>query len=116
MKGKVLWNNNFWLQPWVSGSVGVGFNRAHTYRSTPLIFEAVPTPGFSSHTQSAFAYTAGAGVQMALNNSWQIGAGYEFASWGKNRLNRAAGQTLGTGLQMNNLYTNGVVFNITYLV
>jgi opacity protein-like surface antigen len=116
LKGKLLWNNDFWLQPWVNGSVGVGFNHAYNYQSTPLIFEALPIPPFSSHTQTSFAYTVGAGVQMPLNNNWQVGVGYEFASWGKNELGRAAEQTLGTGPHMNNVQTNGVMFNVTYLV
>jgi hypothetical protein len=44
-----------------------------------------------------------------------VGAGYEFADWGKSGLNRAAGQTLNTGLALNHLYTNGVLVNLTYV-
>jgi hypothetical protein len=51
VKGKLLADASFWLIPWVSGSLGAGFNDAHGFHSTPTIFEALPTPGFTSHTQ-----------------------------------------------------------------
>lgn len=115
VKGKLLMDNGYWVIPWVSGSLGVGFNRAHDYSNTPLIFEALPNPNFSNHTQTAFTYTLGAGLQKPLSTHWQVGVGYEFADWGKSQLGRAQGQTLGSGLVLNHLYTNGVVFNISYV-
>lgn len=115
VKGKLLADLDYWLIPWVSASLGVGFNNAHSFNNTPTIFEALPNPDFASHTQTAFTYTAGAGVQKALNAHWQVGVGYEFADWGKSRLGRAAGQTQNSGLALNHLYTNGVLFNLTYL-
>ncbi len=114
-KGKLLADWDYWLIPWVSGSLGIGFNNAHGFHGTPTIFEALPTPDFASHTQTAFTYTVGAGVQKALTAHWQVGAGYEFADWGKSSLGRAQGQTLNNGLTLNHLYTNGVLFNLTYL-
>jgi opacity protein-like surface antigen len=83
--------------------------------NTPTIFQAIVNPNFSSNTKSSFTYTLGAGVQKMLNNNWQVGVGYEFADWGKSQLGRAAGQTLGNGLALSHLYTNGILFNITYL-
>ena len=115
VKGKLLADTGFWLIPWVSGSLGIGFNDAHGFHSTPAIFEALPTPDFSSHTQTALTYAVGAGVQKALNAHWQIGVGYEFADWGKSQLGRASEQTLNGGLALNHLYTNGVLLNLTYL-
>lgn len=115
VKGKLLLDNGYWLMPWVSGSLAVGFNRAHDFTNTPLIFEALPNPNFSSNTKTAFTYTLGVGVQKPLNEHVQIGIGYEFADWGKSQLGRAADQTLGNGLTLNHLYTNGVLFNLTYL-
>ena len=114
-KGKLLADMGYWLMPWVSGSLGVGFNNAHGFHSTPTIFEALPTPDFTSHTQTAFTYTVGAGVQKALNEHGQVGVGYEFADWGKSQLGRAQGQTQNSGLALNHIYTNGVLFNLTYI-
>lgn len=115
VKGKLLFDKNSWLTPWIGGSLGIGFNNARAYHSVPTIFEAVPTPDFSSHTQTAFTYTVGSGVQKALNEHWQAGVGYEFANWGKNHLGRAREQTLNEGLALNRLYTNGILFNLTFI-
>ncbi|KTD20235.1 outer membrane protein [Legionella israelensis] len=115
VKGKLLLDKGYWIIPWVSASLGVGFNRAHDFTNTPLIFEALPNPNFTDHTKTAFTYTLGTGVQKALNNHWQIGVGYEFADWGKSELGRALGQTINSGLALNHLYTNGVLFNLTYV-
>lgn len=115
VKGKLLVDKGYWAMPWISGSAGVGFNRANSFDNTPVIFEALPNPNFASHTKTAFTYTLGVGVQRALSQNWQVGIGYEFADWGKSQLSRAPDQTLNSGLTMNHLYTNGVLFNFTYV-
>lgn len=114
-KGKLLVDNGYWITPWISASIGVGFNNAHGFNNTPLIFEAVPNSNFIARTQTAFTYTAGAGLQKNLNEHWQVGVGYEFADWGKSKLGQADGQTFNTGLTLNHLYTNGFLFNLTYV-
>jgi len=114
-KGKLLADMGYWVLPWVSASVGVGFNTAYSFSNTPLIFEAIRNPDFTSHTATSFTYTVGAGVQKAINANWQVGVGYEFADWGRSRLGRAPGQVLGSGLSLDHLYTNGLMFNLTYL-
>lgn len=113
--GKLLTDIGLWLVPWVSGSIGAGFNDAHEFHSAPTLFEAIPTPDFTSFTQTSFTYTVSTGVQKILNQHWQVGVGYEFADWGRSQLNRASGQTLNSGLSLNHLYTNGVLFNLTYV-
>lgn len=89
VKGKLLKDCGSWLIPWVSGSIGVGFNSAYDFSNTPLIFEALPNANFSDQTHTSFAYTLGTGVQKSLNVHWQVGVGYEFADWGKSELGRA---------------------------
>ena len=115
VKGKLLLDKGYWATPWVSASLGVGFNRAHDFTNTPLIFEALPNSNFTNHTKTAFTYTLGAGVQKPLNEHWQLGVGYEFADWGKSELGRADTQTMNSGLALNHLYTNGVLLNLTYV-
>lgn len=114
VKGKLLADMGYWLIPWISGSLGVGFNNAHSFANTPTIFEAIPNANFTSNTETALAYTVGAGVQKALSTHWQIGVGYEFSDWGKSQLHRAQGQTIGSGLGLSHLYTNGLLLNLTY--
>lgn len=115
VKGKLLFDNDAWLMPWVSASLGVGFNRAHDFSNTPVIFEALPNANFTDNTKTALSYTLGAGVQKAISAHCQLGVGYEFADWGKSNLGRASGQSLNSGLKLNHLYSNGVMFNLTYL-
>lgn len=103
------------MMPWVNGRLGVGFNRSHNFTNTPLIFEALPNANFSNHTNTTFTYTIGAGVQKLLNTHWQIRVGYEFADWGRSGLGRAPGQTTNSGLELNNIYTSEVMYNLTYV-
>lgn len=116
LKGKVLRDIGYYkLIPWVSGSLGVGFNKSHDFTNTPTITEAVVMPNFSGHTTTTLTYTLGLGFQRELKQHWQAGIGYEFADWGKTRLNRAPGQTANNGLFLSHLYTNGFLLNLTYL-
>ena len=113
LKAKVFKSIEYSVLPWVSGSVGVGFNRANSFNNTPIINEAVRQNNFSNHTQTSFTYTVGVGIQKVLNSNWQAGMGYEFADWGQSHLGSAQGQTQGTGLSLNHLYTNALMFNRT---
>ncbi len=115
VKGKLLWDRGYWFTPWLSASVGVGFNRAYGFDNTPVIFEALPNANFTNHTTTAFTYTLGIGVQKTLSEHWQTGIGYEFTDWGKSQLGRAEDQTLNSGIALNHLYTNGLLLNLSYI-
>lgn len=117
IKGKVLTDTSFYaLSPYFSASAGIGFNRSHSFINIPTIFQAVESPNFTSNTKFSFTYTLGVGVQKKVNKYWQIGLGYEFADWGSSKLGRASGQTLGEGLWLSHLYTNGVLLNLTRII
>ena len=113
LKGKLIANWNWIFMPWISGSLGVGFNTAYGFNNTPTIYQAVRMPNFASHTITALTYTLGAGLQHQLNQHWQAGVGYEFSDWGKSRLGSASGT--GQGLSLSHLYTNSILFNLTYI-
>ena len=115
LKGKLLADIEFALIPYASASLGVGFNQSHNFMLTETIPEAAPVPEFSSKTTTSFTYNLGVGLQRMINTHWQIGAGYEFTSWGQSQLGLAPGQTLGHGLSLSNLYTHGLQLNISYL-
>lgn len=114
-KGKLLWEAGHRVQPWISASAGVAFNKSYDFVNRPTLFEAIANSNFGSNSQTAFSYTLGLGVQGLINSHWQLGVGYEFADWGKSSLDRASGQTLGSGLSLDHLYTQGLIFNVTYL-
>ena len=113
LKGKLLADRGYRVTPWVSGSLGVGFNKSHDFTNTPTISEAIVMPNFTNNTTTAFTYTLGAGIQRNLNSYTQVGIGYEFADWGQSQLGRAPGQTLNSGLALSHLYTNGFLINFT---
>ena len=118
LKGKVLTNAAYSFKPWISGSIGIGINKAKNYTVIPKICEVIPlsSANFSDHRTTSFGYTLGAGVQRELTQHWQIGVGYEFADWGKSQLGRAPAQPAGSyGLTLEPLYSNGLLFNLTWL-
>ena len=115
VKAKILADVAHLCKPYVSGSMGAGFNQLSSFSSTPTIEEAVPMPNFRSHTQTALTFTVGAGVERDLSKNWQVGLGYEFADWGPGHLSRGPGQTSSSGPSFNHFFTNGLMFNITYL-
>lgn len=116
VKGKLIADTNFWVQPYVSGSLGVGFNQAQHFNSSPKTAFQLPYPGFNSNTETSFTYTAGAGLQKSINSHWSIGAGYEFADWGKSVLDRTNLQTVGSGLRLNHLYAHQLQFSLSYSI
>jgi opacity protein-like surface antigen len=115
LKAKIFKDLEYIILPWISGSVGVGFNHSYGFYNTPIISEAVIQNNFINHTKTSFTYTLGLGLQKIINANWQAGIGYEFADWGQSYLNAVIGQTQGMGLSLNHLYTNGLIFNITYI-
>ncbi len=115
LKGKLLFDNGYFLTPWVSVSAGVGFNQSRDFVNHPTVTGAAAMPDFSNNTTTAFTYALGVGVKHNLTPHWQIGAGYEFADWGKSQLGTTDTQTTGHGLSIQDIYTNGLLFNVTYI-
>ncbi|KTD65975.1 hypothetical protein Lsha_0182 [Legionella shakespearei DSM 23087] len=115
VKGKLLAEMGYLVTPYLSGSIGLGFNRAYDFKITSRLFEEVPAPAFGSHTQAVLSYTLGLGLQKQLSAHWSAGMGYEFADWGKSGLVHAPGQTVNSGLQLSHLYMNQLQFSLTYL-
>lgn len=114
VKGKLIAEMNAQVQPYISGSIGAGFNRAYSFTITPKIYQEIPALPFGDRNQTAFTYTIGAGLQKAISEHWVAGIGYEFADWGKSPLNRALDQTINNGLSLQHVYTNELQFSLTY--
>ena len=91
-------------------------NTSYAFDNYPVISTVLRSPNFQTNTQTAFTWNMAAGIQKILNPNWAIGMGYQFADWGKSRLNRAPGQTLNTGPSFNHFYTSEAQFNLTYSV
>lgn len=116
IKGKLLAELGYPVQPYLSAGAAIAFNHAFDYQITSKIFEEIPAPIFISNTTTAFAYTVGAGVQTCLNAHWQVGVGYEFADLGKSQLAAASGQTINQGIRITHLNTHELQFTLSYLI
>ncbi len=117
VQGKLLstYLSSVW-QPYISASLGVAQNRAHGYSITPKIFQALPGPGFLNHTETAFTYTAGVGLQGMITAHWACGIGYTFADWGKSGLKASPTQTTTAAPSLNHLYTHQAQINVSYFM
>lgn len=116
IKGRLTGNCNRLVEPYISASVGAGYNHAYDFKIDAKISEEVPAPPFGSHTQTSFSYTVGIGLQKSFTPQLQAALGYEFSDWGKTELSRATGQTLNKGLMLNHLYAQQLQLSVFYLV
>lgn len=114
-KGRIIGEFGHFFEPYVSGSVGVGFNRAYDFTISPIISEEVPAPAFHSNTTTTFSYALGVGLQKSVSNEFQLAIGYEFTDWGKTRLSPATGQTTNMGLTQNHLYAQALQLSVFYV-
>ncbi len=114
LKAKLI-ANCYRLQPYISGSIGPSWNNSHDFRATSINSAVYTAPWFATRTNIAFAYTLGVGVQAVLNPHWQVGVGYEFADWGKSGLG-LDNYTNIVGPNLVHLYTNELLFSISYLL
>jgi len=117
LKGKLIADTpQLKVQPYLSASVGVGFNRSYDFSNTPKLIQVIAAPNFASNTETAFTYTVGIGLQKTINLHWAVGLGYEFSDWGNSELARAPGQTVNSGLQQPHTYVNAAQLNVTYVI
>ncbi|KTD34608.1 hypothetical protein Lmor_1141 [Legionella moravica] len=114
MKGRLIGNLVQPVQPYISGSFGAGFNNSHGFNSLSVNPYLYPSPWFADSTTIAFSYTLGAGVQLMLNPNWQVAVGYEWGDWGKSYLGDD-GNTISKGPRLSHLYTNELLFSLSYL-
>lgn len=115
IKGRLIANNASPIEPYITASIGVGYNRAYNFDIVAKIPEEVPAPAFRSNTMTTFSYTLGIGVQTNFSSPLQVAIGYEFADWGKVQLARAEGQTLNHGVSLNHLYANQLQITLIYI-
>lgn len=115
VKSKLLMPLSEKFNFYFSLGLGVGFNRANNYTSTPLIYEAIATPNFGSNSSSSFVYTLGIGAERRIWKQLCAGIGYEFGSWGKAQLGPGVG-TLASGPELPNMYVNSLMASITYFI
>ncbi len=115
LKGKLILEVSDCSQVFAFLGVGASHNSTNNFRIKPKIFSEVVPPSFESQSTTQFTYAAGVGMEYALSQNHVIGIGYEFADWGKSKLDRARGQTLSSGLQIDHLYTNTLSLILSFV-
>lgn len=114
-------SHEFFVQPYISGSLGIGFNHSHSFYTSPQITLAatgIPSALFdyASNTEQGFAFTLGAGILKRLNQNWEVGIGYEFADWGKSTLSSNLPTPWNySPPHLNKVYTHELQFSLSYL-
>jgi len=116
LKGKLFMVVYDLFDAYVSAGVGVGFNQASSFNITPKICQEVAAPAFTDKSSTGLTYSGGFGVQTALSLNWKMNLGYEFINLGPTELGRAPGQTLGSGLKLNQNFANTVTLGVTYII
>lgn len=114
-KGILFYDIKLPAVPWLSASLGISYNNFYNFINSPKIFEAVTNFNFKHYTSTAFTYNFGAGLQKKIDNHWSLGLGYDFTDWGHGRLSKSFYQANFNAIKMQHYYTNGFVFNITYI-
>lgn len=104
------------INPYVDGSLGLAWNKSNSYREqaragvTPRI-----SPDFSAKTNSQFAYSVGAGVDMRLTERLIGSVGYEYQSLGDLGSGTGVESWSGTYLALADNYNHNLLFGVTYL-
>jgi len=114
--GKLQWNvfQKFYLYGLVG--LGLAINDVHAYQTNvPMFYEY--TPAYSSHRQTNFSYSVGAGIGMPVMDRWRIGLGYRFTDLGQSNLGKGNINSIpiANTLKQSHLYANEIVAELTYL-
>ena len=103
------------IHPYFSWELGTAYNRANNYQEQPLIPLAVPMTPFANHTQSAFSWGVGVGVDYNLNQHVRAGVGYQFVNLGAVSLGLTPSEITTQSLSLSHLHTNQLRFQLTFL-
>lgn len=115
-KTKLLTTSNTAIRPYVSGNIGIAFNKAKTYEEFPKIPEASPMTPFENKQSNTFTYGIGAGTDLTINEHSRVGLGYEFDDLGKVSLNPSPDQATTQTLKINHLYSHQIQVQFTFLI
>lgn len=113
-KGRLVAHKEKVLQPYISGSLGAGFNNSHGFINKSNNPAVPTTANFASNLTTAISYIVGGGVEARLDDNIKIGVGYEYSGWGKSKLGIIPGQTTNSGPGLANIYTNSLQISIIY--
>lgn len=115
-KGKLLYKSFDAFSPYISASIGGGFNYSSNYLQASKLYEVLEQPTFNNQTITSFIYTLGAGIQTKVYQCLFFNIGYEFADWGKSALGTGVTQDNTHTIQLNHFYANQLQFGLSLIV
>jgi len=109
------------LQPFILVGLGVSWNELYKYSEEPSSDESTGEPvpnAFGDHTETAFAYEVGVGVQYNSacgfsctdpTSAWKVALDYRYMNLGKGQLGGFSGTSGGNSIEVSDLSTQAVV-------
>lgn len=117
VEGKLLWNFDKVVLPYLSLGIGAAFNTASDYKDSSECTNLTITPSFGNHTQTSLALSLGIGIDFNLTSNTRLGAGYRYLYLGDSKLTNPMmddvplHETLKNRLQLHEL-----IVQFTYLI
>lgn len=104
------------LLPYLSGGIGMAFNRASGFKETAFA-NVTPrvSPGFGSNTRSQLAYNLGAGMDWQVHPKVIFSLDYEFQELDSVASSAGVSSWAGNKLYSRRYQTNSVMIGVTYL-
>ena len=102
---------------YINGGLGISFNRAQSYKESPLI-NVTPraNPDFSDNTETNFTYHIGFGADYKFIPKWLVSFGYEFSSLGDFISGKGATTWANESLKLRSYKTNTILFGVTHFI
>lgn len=113
---KLNFAERYRFSPYITGGIGISFNEAQSYSETALPpVTARFTPGFQNHTQTEFAYHAGAGLDYQLKDQWLVSLGYLYEQLGVFSSGNGVGSWSQDYLSLGQYRANEIRLGLTYV-
>lgn len=105
------------ILPYLSAGVGVAFNQVRNYneQAIPPVSPARVSPNYNNKTNTNFAYSVGAGIDLICYKNLWVTLGYQFMDLGKVNSGSGSGTWSGTQLSFGTLTSHTILGSITYL-
>ncbi len=104
------------LSPFLMLGLGASINKVAGYQTNVPPFLQF-TPAFSNHIQTNLTYALGAGIDVPLSKSFQVGVAYRFTNLGMAMTGNAQldGIAITNKLQQSHVYTNQLLAQFTFI-
>jgi opacity protein-like surface antigen len=106
------------LIPYLSAGLGLAFNHINNYSETPTFNDGSErvSPQYGGRSNNNFAYTLGAGVDIASCKNTMVSLAYEYWNLGNITTSSGSGSWSGTRLNLGTLKSNTLLATLTFFL